>query len=301
MKSLVHTLYRRGQAGLSNLMMSLELAVVMARLTDRVLILAGNNTPAANVVTYDGVLTNTNPSRVTDLVDVPVAWLGEDAVNLAAFAPHDLCDKPAWDTIFYHPPGLSLDSEDFVRFAGKRTKFVTADDALNMVPALAFSGGPGADTLCFYSTFFYLDAESQRQAFDVLGKITPKRGLADLATRVARDLGPFNAVHVRRGDFKLTFGTTTLVRSGRDVVEALEPLFSRDARLVVLTDEADDPVFDEVKSAYADTVFIDHHILRDYKDDFLDLPMHDSIALAFLSQLVAAEFEGLRGHDDQHF
>ncbi len=289
MKALVHTMYRRGQAGLSNLIMSLELGVVMARLTDRVLILVGNNTPPANVVRYEGILTNTHPSRVTDLLEVPVPWLGEDGVNLAAFAPRELCNGPAFDAVFYYPPDLSLDSEDFLRFAGERRRFVTIGDELDAVPALAFSGGSGGNTLSFYSTFFYLDADSQRRAFDALRGMSPKRELADFATRVAHDLGPFNAVHVRRGDFKLTFGTTTLDRSGRDVVEALEPHFSRDDRLIILTDETDDPIFEEIRLAYPDAVFLDHHILNNYRHDFLDLPAHDSIALAFLSQLVAAE------------
>ncbi len=295
MKFLIYNIYRRGDAGLSNLMMSLELAVVMAKLTDRVLILAGNNTPVANIVPYASILTNAHPSRVTDLVETPVPWLGEEAVNLAAFAPYDICEKPAWDAVFYYPPTLSFHSEDFLRFAGRRRKFITVDETINSAPAIAMSGGAGADTLSFYSTFFYLDAESQRQAYDVLRAMTPKRAFADLAARVARDIGPFNAVHVRRGDFKKTFGTTTLDRTGRDIVEALEPHFARDDRLVVLTDEADDPVFDDVRSAYADIIFLDHHILRDYRCDFLDLPMHDSIALAYLSQLVAAASQDFVG------
>lgn len=289
MKVLLHTLYRRGRAGLSNLVMSLELGVVLAKLTERVLIVVGNDSPSANVVRYEGLLDKARASLVTDLFELPLPWLAEDAVDLAAYAPYELFDGPAWDSVFYWPSDLSLESEDLIRFAGKRRRFVTVDEALRDVPALAASGGPDANMLSFYSTFFYLDAEAQRQAFDALRNLKPKRELADLAARVARDLEPFNAVHVRRGDFKLTYGTTTLDRTGEDVVKALEPHFERTGRLVLLTDEADDPVFDALRAAYTDLIVLDRHILQDYRSDFLNMPAHDSIALALLSQLVAAE------------
>ena len=48
-KSVVYTVYRRGGAGLSNLVMSVELGVVLASLTDRVLILKDNNDAGSRI------------------------------------------------------------------------------------------------------------------------------------------------------------------------------------------------------------------------------------------------------------
>ena len=176
---------------------------------------------------------------------------------------------------------------NFVRRGCREIDLVS--EALQHVPALSFSGGPERFTLSFYSYFFYLDTAAQLQAYDALRAIRPKAEYAALAKRVAEDLGRFNAVHIRRGDFKKTKGVTTLDRKPAEAIETLDHHFKRDDRLVILTDEADDPFFDEIKSAYDDHIFLDHHILEHFGTEFMDLPAHDSIALAYLSQLVAPE------------
>ena len=110
----------------------------------------------------------------------------------------------------------------------------------------------------------------------------PLRELAELACA----LGAFNAVHVRRGDFKVTYGRTTLLRRPSEAVAVLERSFSRRDRLLILTDERDDPFVGGIVDAFPDAVFIDHFILDELGAEFRDLPHHDAIALAFLSQLV---------------
>ena len=288
MRSLVHTVYRRGSAGLSNLIMSVELGVVLANLTDRVLILKDNKAPSANIVSYNNLVRNTYPSRVTDLIDLGLPWIDAEKVDLAAFAPMEICDQPAWDCVCHLPAYLPTDSEDFRHFAGDRTHFFTVGEELQHVPALSVSGGEQANTLSFYSTFFYLDRASQLEMHDALRRMKPQPELAAFADRIAQDLGAFNAVHIRRGDFKITNGVTTLDRTGAEAIEAMDQHFSRKERLVILTDEADDPFFEEIKASYPDVVFLDWHILRNYGQQFNDLPAHDSLALAYISQLVAA-------------
>lgn len=288
MKSVVHSVYRGGSAGLSNLIMSVELGVVLARLTDRLLVLKGNHTPVANVVAYEGLVRNNHPSRVTDLIDLGVPWIDGEAMSLDALAPHEICNGPAWDFVFYYPAHLSLEGNDIKAFAGRRRRFITIEDSLQNVPALSFSGGLDAKTLSFFSYFFYLDQAAQLQALDALRGMRPKAELAAFAKRVASDLGAFNAAHIRRGDFKVTRGVTTLDRTPAEALAALDNHFDRDARLVILTDEANDPYFDEIRLAYRDHIFLDHHILQEYYADFIELPAHDSIALAYLSQLIAA-------------
>ena len=181
MKSIVHTVYQRGSASLSNLIMSVELGVVLASLTNRVLILKDNKTPKANIVRYDNLVRNTYPSRVTDLIDLGVPWIDADQINLAAFAPMEICDKPAWDCVCYLPAHLSTDSKDFRHFAADQTHFFTVGEELQHVPALSVSGGAEADTLSFYSTFFYLDRAAQLEMHDALWRMKPKPELAAFA------------------------------------------------------------------------------------------------------------------------
>lgn len=295
MKSLIYTIYREGGAGFSNLVMSLELGAVLAGLTGRLLVLKGNVTPIANVVQYGGLVTNAYRSRVTDLIEPGLPWTNVGNFNLAGHVPQIVSDKEAWDSVFYFPAHLETDTADFRAFKAKRKHAFTIGAELDHVPALAYSGGPNGDTLGFYSSFFYLDEASQARACDILRNIRPRPEYEAFAKRVADDLGQFNAAHVRRGDFKLTYGVTTLDRTASDALAALDQHFSRDDRLVLLTDDASDPCFDEIRTAYRDLVFIDHHILEDHRREFMDLPAHDSIALAYLSQLVAsrsADFVG---------
>ena len=274
--------------------MSFELAVILSRLTDRLLVLRGNATPTANVVKYDGVVRNSYPSKISDLIDLGVPWINAENINLSGFAPHELCPHPAWDCVFYFPDWLAIDTEDIRAFAGRRELFVTAAQDLANVPALSLSGGEH-NTLSFYSYFFYLDGSAQSQAVDALRNMRPKTAYAAFARRVAKDLGDFNAVHIRRGDFKKTKGVTTLVRTPEEVITGLDQQFGREDRLVILTDEADDPFFEPVKAAFKDHLFLDRHVLADYGRDFLDLPAHDSISLAYISQLIASQSQDFIG------
>lgn len=294
MKSILYTVYQNGSAGLSNLVMSLELGVVLSALTDRLLILKGNKTPQANVVQYDGIITNAYPSRVTDLIDLGVPWLDLESMNPHAFVPQEICENPAFESVFYFPDNLSLQSDDFRSFASQRSSFITVGDDLQHVPVLSFSGG-GSDMLCYYSSFFYLDASAQMQAHDALRRMRPKPEYAAFAARIVESLGSFNAVHMRRGDFKQTFGVTTLERMPAEAIEALDHHFARNECLVILTDEAADPFFDEIRRAYPHHVFLDHYILENFGAAFADLPAHDSIALAYISQLVASRSQDFIG------
>ena len=82
MRYLFYTNYRSGNAGLSNGIMSIEIGVILAHLTNRMLVLDGNRSPPANIVAYDGRVDNREGSRVTDLIDIPVPWAEPDAVEL---------------------------------------------------------------------------------------------------------------------------------------------------------------------------------------------------------------------------
>lgn len=295
MKSIVYGVYQNGAAGLSNLIMSIELGVVIATLTDRVLILKNNTTPIANVVQYDGIVHNTYPSRITDLIDLGVPWMDWDEAFGAHHAAQDICNVPPWDSVFYFPPHLPTNTDDFRSFAKGRSRFITIDDDLQRIPALAFSGGENALMLGYYSSFFYLGRSAQLQALDALRKMKPKPEIAAFAARVAGELGAFNAVHIRRGDFKKTVGVTTLERKPSEAIEALDHHFGRDEPLVILTDEPDDPFFDDIKTAFRQHIILDHYILQNHGAEFHDLPTHDSIALAYISQLVASQSKDFIG------
>jgi hypothetical protein len=225
-KSLIYDIYRHGRAGLSNSIMSIEMGVVLACLTDRLLILRGNGSPRANIVSRTPIPARSPISSISAFHGpTPRRWIWQRS-------PHDLCLHPIWECVFYFPAGLSAESDDIRAFAGSRGRFITVADDLQNVPALSLSGGPENNTLSFYSYFFYLDRAAQSRAFDALRKMKPKPEYEDFARRVVGGLKPFNAAHIRRGDFKKTRGVTTLERVPEEAIAALDQQFSRKDRLV---------------------------------------------------------------------
>ncbi|MEM1110356.1 MAG: O-fucosyltransferase family protein [Pseudomonadota bacterium] len=296
MRQLFYTNYQSGQAGLSNAIMSIECGVVLAFLTKRFLLLDGNVSPPANIVDYDGRVDNSRPSRITDLIDIPIPWGEPDLSELAGLASTELTPYSLMDVAIYVPDTVDIHSPDAQDFAGRRHHWVCESHDMRDVPVLRVSEHetvPGTDrqrnNLSYYSYLFYLDAENRRAVYELLSKMQAQRPYADLAKRVATDLGAFNAVHMRRGDFKVTYGVTVLDRQPWEAIETMDHHFSRDDRLLICTDERDDPFFAEIRESWPDHVFIDHHILENYAAEFAALPQHDSLALAYLSQLVAAE------------
>lgn len=302
MRYLHYTNYQSGGSGLSNGIMSIEVGAILAHLTNRLLVLDGNVPPPANIVTYDGRVSNLRPSRITDLLDMPVPWVEPDAVALQGLESLELTSLSLGDLAFYFPKTLDLSSTDAKSFARDRNHWLTVTSEHDRVPVLRLSEDPlvdGArhhrDNLCSYSYLFYLDDETRRTVYRLLQGMQAKRPFAELARRVARDLGPFNAVHLRRGDFKVTYGVTTLARKPGEAIEAMDQIFGRKAPLVILTDERDDPFFTEIKLAYPDHYFIDWHILDHYGPEFSALPQTDSLSLAYLSQLVAGDAQEFVG------
>jgi len=308
MKYLAYTTYCSGHSGLSNGIMSLEIGTILAHLTNRLLVLEGNESPPANVVQYPGLISNTYPSKVTDLIHLPIPWCETQEVDLTRFDSKEWTSHRLSQCVFSYPPGWETDRKDFQFFAHGRKHRLTYSGEEAEAAVLAMSGGPGVGphqykmgNFTFYSYFFYLDLPHKQKVFDLLKQMVPKKPYRDFANRVVSDLGLFNAVHIRRGDFKKTFGVTTLDRTPQEALEVLGYHFSPNKKLVILTDEIHDPFFQEIVDAYSDCVFLDQFLLNHYRESFLDLPQHDSIALAFLSQLIAGESQDFIGSMNSTF
>ncbi len=296
MRELLYTNYESGNSGLSNGIMSIECGVVMAFLTNRFLRLDGNVSPPANIVDYNGRVDNSTPSKVTDLIDIPVPWADITTEEAAALTGVELTDRSLMDSVFFVPGTVDITSDDARDFARGRNNWICETDELVNVPLLRVSETPlipntehHRNNLSFYSYLFYLDGDTRKDVYQLLSRMQAKQPYLDLAQKIATDLGTYNAVHMRRGDFKLTYGVTVLDRHPWEAIDIMGEHFSFDETLLICTDERDDPFFDEIKTTWADHIFIDHHILDNYSAEFSQLPQQDSLALAFLSQLVAAE------------
>jgi hypothetical protein len=132
----------------------------------------------------------------------------------------------------------------------------------------------------------------------VLSRIRPRAAYRELAKRIAKSLAPFNAVHIRRGDFR---SSRISPRAGRvpcsEVTKNLATRFSRSDRLVVCTDSSSEKNwFTPLLKHFRDVVFVDRVLLSDpWKDEFRSLPFHDDSVLALLTQLIAEEAQSFVG------
>jgi hypothetical protein len=293
MKYLHYPLYAHGNCGFSNLLMSMELGVVASFLLDRVLVLEGNVPPPANIVTYPGRgVTNRHRSTVTDLVEMPVPWLDAGDARYDPATAVVMSEGSVMGAVFPWP-AVDDASADFVQFAHGREHVLIETGAARAATAVRLfpvaPDGSALENFGFYSYFFHLDAPTRHAVHALLRRMRPKPPYAALARKVSDSLGRFNAVHVRRGDFKQTYGVTTLDRTPAEAIRVFDANFARQDPLLILTDEPADPFFTPITAHYPHALFVDHHILDHFRDDFFELPYHDAIALAYLSQLVAAD------------
>ena len=179
------------------------------------------------------------------------------------------------------------DSEDFVAFRNRR-HFVWN---LSQAPSNDKDMLVDNETLGFYSHFFYGAPEKLAELRDLLRRIRPLAPYRELARRIARSLAPFNAVHIRRGDFLYSGISLRADRvTANEVTKNLATRFARNYRLVVCTDVSSADWFAPLLKYFRDVVFLDQLLLDDpWAADFRALPFHDDTVLALLTQLVAEE------------
>ena len=192
-------------SGFTNNRMSLDIAVVLAHLTERVLVPYHFRIPRrAGERVRPGHLIEPLV-LVPDLFEIPVAWSHEYLEEKRPPAADAVtCDwAPVYDSVFY-PAGDALADEALFRaFRNGRPHAYTFDARESEAADLHLR----TETLGFYSHFFYLDQRTRADVIQLMKRLQPKRPYRELAERIAAGLGRFNAIHVRRGDFVSTHFT----------------------------------------------------------------------------------------------
>ncbi len=249
--------------GFSNHKMSLDIAVVLAYLTDRVLVPYRFRVPRRVAASLErGRWPEALP--LTDLFEIPVSWSDEYALKTWISAPNALeCAwRPVFESVLSFPANSPRDDARFEDFRNGRQYVYTFDERQEEAPDLHIY----AHTLGYYSHFFYLDEERRRRVVDLMKRLRPKRPYRELADRIAASLGPFNAIHLRRGDFlsnelsnkKITRAATV---SGQEVVANLATRMRRDDPLVICTDGSSrEELFGPIQKYFREVIFLDRYL-----------------------------------------
>jgi hypothetical protein len=287
-------------SGFSNNKMSLDIAIVLAHLTGRVLVPYRFRLPRRFPVDLppDRVL---EPMLVSDLFDIPVPYSDEYLLKTWISVPSALeCAwPPVFESVFSFPAALATDDARFRHFRNGRWYAYTFSEQQNEAPDLHIK----TEALAHYSYFFYLDEERRREVIDLMKRLRPKRPYLAAADRIAASFGRFNAIHVRRGDFvsnelsKLKITRAASI-SGQEIVANLATRMRRDDPLVICTDGSSrEEIFGPIQQYFRETIFLDRYLTEStsIREIITQLPRNDESVLALLTQLVASKAQVFAG------
>jgi len=278
--------------GFSNNKMSLDIAIVLAHLTDRVLVPYRFRLPRRVPVSAGGVL---EPLQIPDLFEIPVPWSDEYLLKTWISTPNALACPwaPVFESVLCLSGTLPTDDGDFQRFRNGRQYVHVFTQEQDEAPELHIS----THALGHYSYFFYLDEKRRRQVVDLMKRVRPKRPYLEVADRIAASFGSFNAIHLRRGDFvanELSKSKISRAASigGQEIVANLASRMNPDDPLVICTDGSSrDEIFGPIQKYFRETVFLDQYFREDATTRAMisELPRDDEAVLVLLTQLVASK------------
>ncbi len=271
--------------GMVNLLLELEIRVALAMLSNRTLVSANRFPvgPQPDDLDYQRV----RQADMLDLFDIPVKHIGVSKLRKLGFEREvELPWKGDCATLacFAFPGADAFDERTLRQFKHHRQQVweFPADKSADVWTASSI-----ARTFSHYSYFFLAQDKIRSRIRKTVSKITPKSEFISLAKTISSELGSYNAIHVRLGDFKdwwIDNPTTD------DILDTIRPILDPAEQLVICTDNsADREYFDGILKAYPRAVFIDEIILNDYASEFEDLPFSDATVVALLTQLIAVE------------
>lgn len=287
-------------SGYSNNKMSLDIAIVLAYLTGRVLVPYRFRLPRRFPVNSpdDRAL---EPMLVPHLFDIPVPWSDEYLLKTWVTPPGavECAWAPVHESVLRLLDSPPADDERFQHFRNGRRYIYTFGERENEAPDLHIN----THTLGLYSHFAYLDDERRRAVVDLMRRVRPKQQYLEVAERIAASLGTFNAIHIRRDDFVSNAlsreGITRAASiSGQEIVSNLASRMGRDDPLVVCTDgSSHEEIFGPIQKYFRETIFLDRYLRESpsVRELMAGFP-HDNEAVdALLTQLVASRAQVFAG------
>lgn len=281
-------------SGYSNNKMSLDIAIVLAHLTGRVLAPYRFRMPRRHPVDPDDSGMVLGPMVVPELFDIPVPWSDEHLLRTWISEPEAARWEwePIYDSVVCLDAVPPRDDGRFGDFRNGRSHVYTIGPRYEEGRDLHIT----TQGLGNYSSCFYLDDERRRGVVDLMRRVRPKQQYIDAADRITAGLGSYNAIHIRRGDFVANeLARRGISRAatvnGREIVSNLASRMDRDDLLVICTDgAAGEEIFGPIQQHFRHTVFLDRHIREDaaVRDLVAGLPREGEAVDALLAQLVAA-------------
>jgi len=280
--------------------MSLDIAVILAYLTGRVLVPYRFRLPRRSPTDLKPGQWP-EPLSIADLYEIPISWSDEYLFKTWISVPSavDCMWQPVFDSAFCFPPTLEGDGSHLQDFRNGRPYVYTFDEQQDKAPDLHIH----THTLGHYSHFFYLDEEHHRAVIDLMKRLRPKPPYLQTADRIAAGFGTFNAIHIRRGDFvsndlaKRKISRAASI-TGQEVVANLSSRMHSDEPLVVCTDGSHrDEFFVPIRRHFREVVFLNEYMRENaaIRKIVSELPRDDETVEALLTQLIASKAQTFAG------
>ena len=280
--------YQKGHVGLNNHVIPYTLCIAVSHFLDRDFYFEHetNTRTPPEYATTDGlhdkfsILMHSPPSRVSDLLDIPsrrVYEIDRDVQKkfriedpMRSFLTTEAQQQKFGETFIWNY--FSLGRDAYIK------------DSLLENDVIEF----GSQSLVNATYFFFLDRAEKCSLLDTI-KINYRADLEKLAARISGEFGDFNAIHLRLGDFRSSYGGDgyrVVTDRFKKSVEAL--LKQMDVPLLVATDGLHEKeLFSEMLSGF-DYRFIDEIVFENYFDEYRELDFTDYNALSVINQIICA-------------
>lgn len=264
-KFLLFKNYQADNCGLSNRIISLELAIGIAFLTKRTLVFDNCNTLSYGEDKSD--------LKIDNVFKIPVPYMTlEDFKNKF---PDGIKDKKLLNEKTFYNNVCVIKNEyvnlkqddDFLQFCDGRKGVITLDEHEDCELLEIFN----FETLCNYSYFFYIKSiELKKQLFEKIAEFSVIKHYADYVENLVQSfknsVGSFNSIHIRRKDFETIFGKN----NSEVILRNIESILPEKGHLIILTDDyKDKEFFKPITDKYKSHSFIDEMLEPHFKDKVL--------------------------------
>jgi hypothetical protein len=242
-KILHFVLYNQGHAGMCNLLVSVQNAVLIAQLTQR-----------EHIVFYTNVCLFNSVKKLTvfNLFNIQFSY----SLKVCSEYPTDILQLPTFENCcFYYgdSPGIS--------FSNGRHAF----DLGELLDVKAF--GTDTMTLGYYSYLFFLSHPLRDDLVKfVKAAVNPKAKYLEYARNFRDRLGPYHSLHFRRGDFLAVQGAANATVTWDEMMPNLTSQLDKNVMNLIHTDETDEAYFKPMVDAGYQLHFFEKELAADLDD-----------------------------------
>jgi hypothetical protein len=293
-----YLLYKNYESGFNNQLMSLELAVGLAYLTQRKLVYYGSGEKNQSLKPIPGVysdyisakrknvVSNHRIPTIFDLMDeLPIELVEylqfKEALETKKMTIHH-SEVKLVNSVFV-PDKIYVNPNSLSEFADGRQIFQDVNaEVLHLHQC----------NLGYYSRSFYPQSPS---LYEVMEAVNPKKKYRDLAAEISKNLNKFNGIHIRLTDFR-SFLPQRYHADPEKILKTLRAIIPTEELLVICTDEPENKeFFSKIISEYKNHLFLDDMIVNNFSSQFKTLPFTDEVTLGLICNLVMSHSQIFAG------